>query len=103
MTGAAATEADIKNETENKLRPEINKLENLENELINKQDLLKTNEHQKIVAESKIQEIDTKLNLPNSQFTQNSLLLQRKILQSFKTSTLQNLEMLEKGNNHGFK
>jgi len=64
---------------------------------------LNTLKRVKDFLDTKIQEIDTKLNLPNSQLTQNSLLIQRKILQSFKTSTLQNLEMLEKGNNHGFK
>lgn len=64
---------------------------------------LNTLKRVKDFLDTKIQEIDTKLNLPNSQFTQNSLLLQRKILQSFKTSTLQNLEMLKKGDNHGFK
>jgi len=53
--------------------------------------------------DTKIQEIDSKLNLPNGQFTQNSLLIQRKILQSFKTRTLHNLKRLEKGENHGFK
>jgi hypothetical protein len=53
--------------------------------------------------DGKIQEIDAKLTLPNSQFKQNSLLIQRKILQSFKTSTLHNLKMLEKGKNYDFK
>ena len=61
---------------------------------------LKSLKRLKDFLDTKIQEIDTKLNLPNNQFTQNSLLLQRKILLSFKTSTLHNLEMLEKGDNH---
>ena len=52
--------------------------------------------------DKKIQEIDTELTENNGQFKQKSLLLQRKILQSFKTSTLHNLKMLEKGKNHDF-
>ena len=65
------------------------------------QNKLNTLKRLKDFLDTKIQEIDTKLNLPNSRFTQNSLLLQRKILQSFKTSTLQNLEMLEKKKKRG--
>jgi hypothetical protein len=53
--------------------------------------------------DTKIQEIDTRLTENNGQFKQNSLLTQRKILQSFKTSTIQKLEILEKGDNRGFK
>jgi predicted DNA-binding transcriptional regulator len=53
--------------------------------------------------DEKIQEIDTELTKNNSQFKQNSLLLQRKILQSFKTSTLHNIKRLEKGKNYDFK
>jgi len=53
--------------------------------------------------EKKIQEIDTKLTENNGQFKQNSLLLQRKILQSFRTSTIHNLKMLEKGIFHDYK
>jgi hypothetical protein len=53
--------------------------------------------------DEKIQQIDTELTENNGQFKQNSLLLQRKILQSFKTSTLHNLKMLEKGKNYDFK
>lgn len=53
--------------------------------------------------DKKIQEIDTELSENNGQFKQKSLLIQRKILQSFKTSTLHNLKMLEKGNFHGYK
>lgn len=52
--------------------------------------------------DKKIQEIDTELTENNGQFKLKSLLIQRKILQSFKTSTLQNLKMLEKGDNRGF-
>lgn len=53
---------------------------------------------------TKIQEIDTELTeKSNGQFKQKSLLIQRKILQSFKTSTLHNLKMLEKGKNYDFK
>jgi hypothetical protein len=53
--------------------------------------------------DEKIQQIDTELTENNGQFKQNSLLLQRKILQSFKTSTLHNLKMPEKGKNYDFK
>ena len=58
ITGSAATEADIMNETQNNLRPEIIKFERLENELMTKQELLKKNEHKQTVAETQIQELD---------------------------------------------
>ena len=64
---------------------------------------LKSLNRLKDFLDRKIQEIDTELTENNNgQFKQKSLLLQRKILQSFKTSTLHNLEMLEKGDNRGF-
>jgi hypothetical protein len=58
VTGAAATEADIENTTQRTLRPEIVKLERLENDLITNQELLKKNEHIKIIADTKIQSTD---------------------------------------------
>lgn len=53
--------------------------------------------------DEKIQEIDTELTEKYGQFKQNSLLIQRKILQSFKTSILHNLKRLEKGKDYDFK
>jgi hypothetical protein len=64
---------------------------------------LKSLNRLKDFLDTKIQEIDTKLTENNGQFKLKSLFFQRKILQSFKTSTLHNLERLEKGDNRGFK
>lgn len=67
------------------------------------QDKLESLYRIKDFIDNKIREIESNLPLPKSHLRQNSLLLQRNILQSFQTRTLNSIAQLEKEMNYESK